>query len=691
MPNQLQIPPTTAVAPALYTRPQSRVLIRQKWTDAWATAPYLEAAEVTLAAAPSMPTARLRYRAGVIKREDEASFRSFSLRDLTDWFVRVEVLGATYRADALFTGRIVDRDEQNPGSAAGPTRDHELTAYGLAHDLDRAHVFGAYVTNDGNNARAVEVPIAFNDRYVHGFRDVGNRSGVTVTGAGGKKAYAFAAYRDNAFKTAVWSARDIVEYLLANYAPKGVPWVLGGLPAALSVVEPPRLETGGMTVWQLLNELVDRRRGLGFTVECPGEQAVVTIFTTVGTPATIDKQTLPANPNKTSIDLDDYGHLVDVSSVRVDGCQRYDRIRVNGSPVVACFTVGFEDKTLVKGWTDQKETDYKAGAGADGTAEKNDAERATDKFEHVFSKFLIPEKTWNWTAGGGESKGGAAKKFLHFSTDADGRLVFSPAIGNYRTWGHTLLRHLPLLKDQRDQADPEGQEPEYRDPLVFVYDEQANPKGYRYADNGSAADDVAGQVRMLDREFGFTLKTSPNHLLALNHWDGAKPTKHQPDRFDYAKLIATVAARLDALLSVDVKVNPAGDRYLVIELPDAETWFVLENTVLELTNGAFKRQGRTQVLRDDSARVRAVAAFAKAWCSEERSVLTLPFKSVWTGTPVGYFVTTVRDAAGQRNVNSVVSQITYDLDEMHTQVQTNYGELDFAGAAGGRGGRPSLR
>lgn len=667
------------------------VKVRCEWGDEWRTAKYLEALECSNGAAPTVPTARLRWRSGSIKREDATAFANFTPLEFRGWFVRIEALSPGNGPAVLFTGRICDDEEVNSGSARGVTRDQELTAFGLAHELDRECVFGSWITNDNEEAEQIGISLTFNERFIRGLNELGNRSALRVSGTIDglqRTAFAFSDSMTAGFSSYTWSARAIAEYLLAWYRPKGQQWLLSGQLDALEKLEPPRFNPNGMSVWQALNEIIDRRRGLGFTVECEGDTPHIYVFTTVGLEVRFDEASLPANNRQFNLNLD-VDHQVDPPSVRVDSCAAYDWIHIVGEPVVACFTVSHEDGTLIKGWTDAKETAYKEAADADGR--RNDDERSTDKFEQVFANFLIPS-TWNWEAGDGQTqKTGSSPQPVHVQPSEEGKLIAgSPVTATVRKWGHTLMNLLPLQKDQRDVPSNRDFNPEYRQPFVLLFDE--NLQTYRYADNPSLSDDVPASLRILSHEFGFQLDCRPNHLLAYNHWSGANESLTQP-KFDWQKMIATVAVRQDCPLAVIRKVTPTrgnGRRVLVINVPNAELWHIVKGTVLEVEKGALKRQERAEVLRDDSARLRQVAAVALAWYGDDHAVLNCLYKRL-APFIVGSFLRTATDASGPRAINSVVSSVWHDLVNQTTTLQTNYGELDFAAAGEAGRGYRSIR
>jgi hypothetical protein len=223
---------------------------------------------------------------------------------------------------------------------------------------------------------------------------------------------------------------------------------------------------------------------------------------------------------------------------------------------------------------------------------------------------------------------------------------------------------------------------------------------------------------MLDRAMGFEVRPPYNHMLAKGRWTtgtAAKPSNFEP-KFDYEKAIATVAVRTDQRLQVtadmpyktwdgeepgvaSAKRTRLGSRVLQITVQDAELWYCVPNTVTDVREGKLvKRNGDATavdpaaglLLRDDGARLRQIAALAKAWYGKVRAAVSVPFQSVEFGYRVGSYVAAVQDTWRYEPINSVVTEkvFTFGEDELTTLVRTNYTELDstFADTARGAAG-----
>jgi hypothetical protein len=731
---QVQVPSVVVISAGdVVPRAQFRVFLKETWEAAWEESDYLEPLEFTDCAAPSMPSATFRYRFGRIKREDESEFRGFKAGRYRDRFVKIEQLpsdptGVSYTHGSQdapllrWVGRVTDEALQTIGSAraapsgnVGAGGDQYVTACGLAQELDKNVINDSVVTNADTTDEETPAPplriddvLVFNDDLVAGYVETGNRSAglVFVTGDASRSSHVFSNEKSGG-NPIRWTARQIAEYLLTWHAPPGITFKLGGAVAALAF-EPPEFRVAGDTVFAALNRLFDRRRGLGWSVRVneDGTTAEVYVYTTVDKAVVFDDSTLPANANFANIPVRDLGHLVRESQLRLDTLAAYDRVVVSGERVLACFSVSFTDTTLEKAWDSDLENAYKAGVfSATGTpaatesGEKVDADRASElRFARVYTTYRIP-KTWNWRAGDGI---GGARVNVSLNVSNDGRVTPGDETqAPVRNWGHQLARHLPLRLAQISSGAENGVEPEYERMFAVL---KLNDGKYKMAHEAKVQNGDVGHLRPLDRDFGFEISAKPNHVLAKNHWNtGATPRKSDfvpsaTNGFDYDEIIATVAARTDARLRVVVDRDGLApeaepDRVLRIDVPNAELWWIANGTVKSVGPGGAlvreTRSGRDLILRDDSPRLRQIAALAKAWYGKERAAMSLTLNDASASLPIGTYVRKVSDAQGYQQVNSVVTCVTCDCERQATTIRTQFGELDVT--AGGGPSKHTLR
>jgi len=551
----------------------------------------------------------------------------------------------------------------------------------------------------------------------------------------------------------IWSDQQKVNYLLFFFQPYvNADWVLfdelppDPLPLQFMSVTADRLygrrtitRVQGRTVWDILNELANPALGLGWRIDCPNAEqtdavAEVKFFTHFSADLSAGGVIIPGNSDVHDLTIGDKRTL-EQCAVQENRAGYADRIEVLGERIVVCCSVSYADGTLEKAWSDSAETAYKEAGKklANGTlnpaydalptnvqALLNDQRRGDDRLGAVFTRFKMPDD-WDWEVGDGEGGGGWNPTRRY--TDRNGAVWTgaSPSFG----WRHRrpLLRWLPLYEDV-NYADPAAWDystidpltglpvaipgviprpymASLRVPLVFVYHAAGGVPEMRWrlaeineAETPGAHVGVSADAMHIKVDFG------PNHLLAHNHWTGAEPTEADPEvgGFDWQELIATIALELDTRLKVEEVVNPLAtpgqERVRTIEVPGAQVWVVVPNTVVGIdADGALLRvpadtvpvsgHWARGVVRNDYPMLVAVATVCAAWLRTTRHnvVLTAPGTGIPGLSPYGSL------APGQMlrwldpgtpqatAVNSPVTRVMYDNT-------TEAGALTlFAGAA----------
>ncbi|HUX17467.1 MAG TPA: hypothetical protein VMW52_13405 [Phycisphaerae bacterium] len=359
------------------------------------------------------------------------------------------------------------------------------------------------------------------------------------------------------------------------------------------------------------------------------------------------------------------------------------------------------DGNLEAAWTSTLEDAYKAGAsGEPGYGDLDDSEKAAandkargaDRFTPVYSHFRVPSN-WDWKAAFGDDVAPRIKK--------DGRI---DRFENQTMWHaeRPLKRSLPMLEGYDYSDWPAtfigitGTTPEQRRPLVVaLYDGRYVPVDrLNMATDGEVPN---GRVRMLDADMALEVAFPANHTAASADWGDAEDSNTEPD-LDWRDYYATVAADTDERISVEVDVGTGrttdAESTLVIEVPDAEAWWIAPGTVIDVNaDGSLKRcsSGGYQT-RDDSARLRVIGALAKGWYMKERRAVRVALRMIEDLPRPGVILRAVNSAWYLEQVNSVVTRRSFDCVANTTTVETGFLELD-AGAVIGRrsaGGSPRL-
>lgn len=621
--------------------PNYRVQIRRVWADDWETVDYLEPLMVHQTIAPSVPMATFRYRYGDIKREDKNAFAFYEPLAVVDWYVRVDAISSDGN-QLLFVGILSDDEYELHGATTDPQGDQVITAYGLEHLLDRVSMVGAYVDGDNYIGRTP----TFNAREQWGGVLSGNRSELTGWNA---------QFSRDGYK---WSHLDVICYTLRYFAPAALNVGLSGAWDVLDNLSGV-YEFEGLTVRQILEKLIDRRRGLGWKIYTDGDAVLVYVFTVFEQDVTINGVLYPGNPDTYSQNFDTDREVESVG-VAVSHAQLYDRIIVQGARVKSCFSLSVESGSLIPDWTTAQKNAYD---------DASDGERNTERFKPVYQRYAVPSD-WEWTDYRG----------VHIAPAFDDQaVIMDDAYSNQWLDARPFLRELPI-------QGPDGvTDGGYLSPLVLIraamgtIEDGAATAGdelYYQVDNLSAVGRESVSVNMLDHALGFELDAVFNHQFGLNVFDGKS---ERAAEFDYANLLATVAVETDVRPSVTITAGGEIDveRTLLISVPEAQTWYVAPQTVTGVVDGQVQKHDGGLV-RDDTDKLRNIAALAGAWYGYFRGIMKLQVKRIDASMPPGGLIASVSSAWQTLPVATIVSSVRLDMRAGVTMIETGFSELDFA-------------
>jgi len=632
------------------------VQTRYRWTENWTTTSRLRPSSAVAALQPTIGTAKIECAYGEIDGGIYEPWRTWQ-----NVFVRILLppTAEELRGDATLTGTAVwcgvitekvDRNQRAFDRGSGEeiryvaTGKETLVARDLTYLLDRAAIRGSYVLDDEDSVHPTPVKVdeiyPFNVKAERGMAPhnkaapwgalAGNRSSSRyLNPKNGRYAHIFA---DDGQR---WSLLDIIEYLLVWWGSDRVGVYLNGeladggasytgVEAALNKIE--RCVLPGKSVRETLNAIIPRSRGLAWMVDT-AEPPQLVIRSVIGEDIEAEGMTIPGNGTTHIID----GDSTALGPIEIQEAtdHEYDRIEVHGAPIVTVGSVGAGQ--LIPAWSSPMESDYKS-ADLDG--------RATDEMGRVWTTFKIDPDINKEIFG--PSKG------LPTVDQSGGAPHSSPMAPLVRT-GQTWLRQLPLLKgtDYANYANPvvvDAKAPagDFLSPMVWVKcDVGADGSNGYYlvdqpVDTGTEKLRPPGSsVRMLDNDLGFQIGMRPGHRLALNHWADADGPDLADQVFDYAEIVATIAIagpnRIKAVLDLPRGEDRDEQRVLVIEVPEAEYWWMQDKTVLGWTNTGLTPSpiyASCGILRDDRPTLQRVAAAAKAWYGRPRRQIRLAYKDL---------------------------------------------------------------
>lgn len=616
------------------------VQVKRRWADDWETEKYLQPISANLSIAPDISAASFIYHYGEIKREDLNEFTVFDPANLANQYVRIVV-----DDQQVFIGVIMDDQFDLMGSLNGnPSGDQSMTAYGLEHVLDRAAVAGAETATG-----IIQFSPAFNLAEKYGGIISGNRSAEPTEDG----YYVF----DN--NDARWSNLDILRYIINVHSDFGFTLGLSGQFNVLADVYGVYWFEG-LTIRQVIDKLVDRRRGLGWYLWSNGENVSVHIFTVFERDIGFANVLIPGNPDQYEFNMDSLD--VQKATISQSQSQLYDRILVQGARAQTVFTLSVSEGNLVPAWNEQ---DKQAYINVDGdTNEAKDDERQSDRFEAVFQRFLL---STDWDSRAGNGNGGQRSPVLPL-LDSKANIIAESA-DKVMQIRRPFLRSLPFM-DSKGQTIP---------PLVLVKLQVDGADKWFQIDAGSKALKTAkSSVRMLDDEPGFTLKPAINHALAAGKFFADTDNSETDAVVDYETLTATVSIETDTRPTVVVDITPDSDntRTLVLTIYDAEFWYATPNTVTGVKDGKFE-QHSGGVLRDDTDKLRYLAALAAGWYSQRRSAVTLTTNNLMASLRPGILITSAATSWHKEPVGTVLSRINFDFENRTTTLMTGHAELDL--------------
>jgi len=675
---------------------------KKLWSDEWTHAPHWQPIHATNAAAPAYGSASFRLLYGTGKWEDELNLTDGTELE-TFTYCYVQIRGYYGENEIILWVGIIPIENfrllGKSDSQATATADQILQAMSLDALLE-TRLDGGWVQPVGGGGDPVwldELP-TFNQRYEYGGTIIGNRSEdkKDVQREHWTNSIDCHVFSDEGH---AWGNYDIAVYLLQNYQDYSGPKFLmktadegGEVAEALNQLIGVYDFHSTVTVRQALDILISRSRGFSWRFNIDSDDNVSVVpFTLVDEPITLGNTVIPANPNRTELNLWERAEQTTVDIVQ-DIRPTYDRIIVRGAKIKACCSLRHADDSLEKAWTDDEEKAFQdAAKNADGylslTDEEkgvlNDKYRQTDRFSRVYTTLRVPRE-WNWTVNNGI--------IVNWKRKSDG-LIYTQEQGNYWNVNKRLLPYLPFIvgvdysgtnDDEPVDNNAGNSEPEYRKLFAVVENRLADQ--YRYIEKCEPA---PGTVRPLSREMGIKIKFNPQYLLARGNWKkDAEPGKWTIEEmfsygFSWKKVIATVFIETDQYNQLIVNLNDRENkRTLTIEIPEAELWYVVPGTIVDIdADGKLVEFGcEYPILRDDRDRLRSAMVAAISWYGKQHNKITITIQGIDAAVPLGTIIVG-GDVTGIDAADSVVTSMRWLFDGRppKTIVTTDFAPLNIAG------------
>jgi len=733
--------------------PQYKVYSRASTAEgAWTEQPHLLCSRIHETAAPRMPTASFEFLAGEVIHPDMDDFGIEPPLDLIGQIVRVDLLKPVDETADTTTGggggeptppavqrrwyfRIVSDDQDigadqtgtDPDAVAQPVR-QRLAGVGLEYDLERTPISGAgvhYKLTDDVVAM-VTTPQVFNERSRVGLHKPGNRSEdkhdltdllELAPDAEPRTCYLFEADPNyDGTGGDEWSVADIIEYAVSVFCRRfnvklsyQTEEAQADLLSALQAMKPPRLEAEGMSLYGLLNRLINPSRGLGWRLRYPEPDAdtedtaaivpELHIFPLSSDAITITDDTLPGNSDTVSIDVTD-DETVAECKVGESEALKYSKIRVQGEAVLSCFTVNQDkDGTLEADWTPEEEEAYK---NACQVADPSSAlaqyfAQDRDKYRHVFTRYRLPRR-WDGMARDGV---GGTKTMVLPTVGSGGALddgTRSPLMRVGRGFENILPIEDVTAEAAAAEADVDHQLPEklYKLPFFLVQYQDDVKEGAnagqtfnRWGYIDQMTDPFpAGSVYMNPDHMAIQVQSHNSSVMAGGDaiatgapkdafgGDGSNP--FAMGYYKWQSCLATVSLRLDQRLFVEQTIADDDGPTLTINVPNAELWLIGLGTVTGIDpGGALHHHTGDRVVRDDTPRLTEILNLAAAWYGQRRRDLSI----VWRGAVTDYTLGQLADVTTKGSDDPIslpITDVLYDFVGATTTLLGEFRPPNFA-------------
>lgn len=703
--------PTQSILP----KTKSWVQVKKNWNDNWQTVPYLFPVNCSSTVSTrEAGNAVLLFRTGLILPEGETTADSFAPINLNNWYSRIIIQKQGSAAQVAWVGVIAEQrmDNKRTDYASG---DIEITAYELTYLFDRKIINSAWVYREvtptvgastSTTIREVKVVPTFNEKKTHGLGIFGNRSAEThEVYPDFPEVYVFDILKGHGR----WTALEILRYLLVVFSPEQFKInIVGQYQALENIVEVFNFD--GMTLWEAIGKLITRKRGLNYHLQIsPNNEVNLVIRSETEFPISVGNVVLPANNNQVSFYVPNtyvYSHLMDTIGFVSSSATQYSSIVVQSAPIKVCCSFVKAFNTLLKDWTDAKQTDYLNATGSTDTddEEVNDIYRSDAKFNKVFTHFTVP-RDWNWVSHGTNNsikynacpipKDNGEVQFEEYTVPSD----IEDDVRNFWYGDKQFLRHLPLFKgiDYSDMAT----EPPLISDTINVDEELVPFFVVIYDGTDGEEHEATESVMMLDKmshvstdlrdvnyrpqtdRIGFEISPSPRHYLAgQNAFSGKPPTQTQPE-LSYNNLSCTGFIETDERQRIKITgAQTANPNVLTITVPSAEYWYIMPETIVGVDgeNKTYKfiaNKKELRVARNDIDKLRGIAAFAASWYRFNRQSVEIVLKQCGLFVPLGSFLNSVNAVYATGPVGTTITHRRIDFEKGITEIKTGYAELDF--------------
>ena len=685
--------------------PATTVHVRESWADTWAEVPYLYVDSLSYSIGGAFGQARLRYNYGWIKREGTTAYAQASKQTLDRYYVRITYTPASTGSTVQYWyGVIISATDESLGSSSWNSTSIEagnqaFTAVTLDWLLTQKQITKSKVAK-GNGIEEIDRPIAFNA----GDGSTGSSPDSPIANCEYGPGYASGTettpiFAENLENAEVWSAYRILLYLITYYSPSvgndGPTWSLKtGIDDYLEWFSP-IMPVEGRTLYDLVNALVDQRRGLYWYVQSTESGCAIVVNTYSSSAIELTNYTIPAHATTDITDIDTNKHAGQVLTI-TDSQQKYSQVEVTGARRGCCFTLGYRDGSLVEDWSSTDKAAYEQGdtaAVSNDYAEhraRNTAYRNSDALRHVFTRFSLAE-TWDGFAGDGWDYPASyvCPEIYPYSGELAG--------GGVPFWrsGIRFKKKLPLRELYDYRADPEnptnnaptGVQPGFLDTFAVINIGNtyimANQLGSWWENEAGAARGTACscQVEVVPTAPAlYVMPSSAPHAAADGEYlnFGNDYGSDIDTVYEYQTIKVTVFVEWDSYAAARYPALPGDsvndqESLLTIRFGErARMDWLNKGTVLGVEENKLVRADVSGWIRNDHAILKDVAKTAWLWYSTPRKAVRLTIQHISDDLSIGDLIGDL----GSETINSLVTSVSHDFTGGVTRLETQFANID---------------
>jgi len=596
---------------------------RNSYAEEWKLEPYLEWAGGNVSSEGHGESSfEVEYAYGYKRwtNETEETIRR-AKTDMINKYLRVDFVSGTVHR-VVFVGiiredvRVIKGTKTYEGTSVELGR-QKFIAYGPRSILEKHDISNSYWQRDNDVVECEWIP-NMNLRDRRG-RLVGNRTGTLKYGG-----------------NLLWSHYDYLIYLLENHFPTCCKWYVGGqadlLKNMYTQIEWAEVESAHAK----LMKLIPLDYGIDFHLFPVDDGFTIHVYARNPYSISFGNQALPANQDylqvKTTTDV---GLIFDI---RIENTQhfRYSGIRLFGrrSLIVA-------SPTLVPKWTEALETAYLEGTGtASDSADKHDAARKADLYDHVFQRFAAES---NWTL----SRQAAVRETKNWIPLREGYdYSYAPPVDN----------------------NPTGVIPGYMRATAWIKHPSLND-----LDTATGAN-----ISALENEWGILVEPTINHIYGKNHVGSYLDTyeSNKEPQYDYETLVCTIAFESDTRLSLAYYTNGGDGSIKEVYDRSAELWEMAPNTIVGVANdGTLLDSGSEwRTLRDDTEFLNLKMAGLIAKHVTDRARAIVSSKHLYAASYyIGKIFTTIDGSSDLQKIQAPITNVQFTR-EGRTIFRTGYAQ-----------------